>query len=107
MTKKASLADEKAQLKAVAKHADKSGFKPTGGNLSLADAFALQKKDRFWKGKRREGPYKTEAPFAAALRRENLTFIGFPKGTEETIKNLVMAWMYGCKRLEGRRRNRP
>jgi len=86
---KASLADEKAQLKALAKHADKYGLKSAGGNLSLADAFALQKKDRFWKGKRREGPYKTEASFAAALRGEKLTFIGFPKGTEETIKNLV------------------
>jgi hypothetical protein len=84
-----SLADEKAQLKALAKHADKYGFKLAGGNLPLADAFALQKKDRFWKGKRREGPYKTEASFAAALRGEKLTFIGFPKGTEETIKNLV------------------
>ena len=74
--RKGELADEKAQLKAEAEHADEYGFKPTGGNLSLADAFRLQREDRFWKGKRREGPYKSEAAFVAALRREKLTFIG-------------------------------
>lgn len=84
-----SLADEKAQLKALAKHADKYGFKPAGGKLSLADAFRLQSEERFWKGKRREGAYKSKAAFVAALRKEGLTLTGLPKGTEETAKNWV------------------
>ena len=58
-----------------------------GPNLSLADAFQLQKQERYWKGKRREGAYKRARDFFAALRRENLTFTGLPKGTEETVKN--------------------
>ncbi len=81
--------DEKAQLKASAEHADKYGFNPTGGNLPLADAFRLQSEDRFWKARRREGPYKSKAAFVAALRKEGLTFTGLPKGTEETVKNFV------------------
>ena len=67
---RASPASERAQLEAEAKHADAIGVKITGGNLSLADAFHLQKEDRFWKGNRREGPYKSKAGFVAALRKE-------------------------------------
>ena len=51
---RASPASERAQLEAETKHADAIGIKITG-NLSLADAFHLQKEDRFSKGKRREG----------------------------------------------------
>ena len=40
----ASLANERAQLEAEAERADKYGFNLTGGNLSLEDAFHLQKK---------------------------------------------------------------
>ena len=47
----------------------------------------MQKEDRFWKGNRREGPYKRERDFVAALRKEKLTSTGLPKGTEETAKN--------------------
>jgi hypothetical protein len=85
-----SLADEKAQLKALAEHADKYGLKPTGGNLSLTDAFRLQREDRFWKRKRREGPYKRERDFVAALRTENLTWLR-KNGQEETTEKAVEA----------------
>jgi hypothetical protein len=88
---KAQLVDEKAQLEASAKHANEYGFKPTGGDLSLADAFRLQFEDRFWKGKRREGPYKTEASFVAALSKENLTWRRFndvEKTTEKAVEAL-------------------
>ena len=87
---RASPASERAQLEAEAKHADAIGVKITGnlsGNLSLADAFYLQKEERFWKGKRREGPYRRDRDFVAALRKEKRTFTGLPKGTEETPKN--------------------
>ncbi len=81
--KQTRQADEKTELEALAKHYDKYGFKPGGGNLSLADAFRLQQEERFWKGKRREGPYKNKPAFIAALRQERLTFTDLPKGTEE------------------------
>jgi hypothetical protein len=87
---RASPASERAQLEAEAKHADAIGIKITGnlsGNLSLADAFHLQKEDRFSKGNRREGPYKRERDFVAALRKEKLTSTGLRKGTEQTAKN--------------------
>ena len=47
---KASLADERAQLEADAERRDKYGFKPMGRNLSLEDAFLLQKDPRVRKG---------------------------------------------------------
>ena len=53
--------------------------------ISFDHAFELQKQDRFWKGKR-QGAYKTLREFVKALREEGLTFTGFPKGTEETLK---------------------
>lgn len=82
----ASPASERAQLEAEAKHADAIGVKITGnlsGNLSLADAFRSQ--DRFLQG--REVAFKSERGFNDALRKEKLTVIGLPKGTEETPKN--------------------
>jgi hypothetical protein len=88
---KARLADEKAQLQVSAKHADKYGFKLTGGNLSFADGFVLQKDPRVSEGKRREGPYKTEASFVAALRREKLTWRARDGAPEETTPKAVGA----------------
>ena len=78
---RASPASERAQLEAEAKHADAIGVKITG-NLSLADAFRSQ--DRFLQG--REVAFKSERGFNDALRKEKLTVIGLPKGTEETAK---------------------
>ena len=64
---RASWADERAQMYAEAERLDKYGFKLTGENLSLADAFALQ--ERLRKGKR-PGPYKTPRNFEKALREK-------------------------------------
>ena len=88
---KAQLADEKAQLEALAKDADKYEIKLTGENLSLGDAFRLQSEERFWKGKRREGPYKTEKSFVTALRREKLTWRRSDETPEETTRTAVEA----------------
>ena len=82
----ATLANERAQLVAILEHGEAFGLK-IKGNLSLADAFHLQKKERIWKGKRREGPYRRERDFVAALRREKLTWIIF--GAEVTTERAV------------------
>ena len=79
---KASLADERAQLEADAERRDKYGFKLTGGNLSLEDAFLLQKDPRVRKG---QAPYKTLRKFVKALREEGLTRNRFPERTKEMI----------------------
>jgi hypothetical protein len=84
----APLARERAQLEADAERRDKYGFKLKGPNLSLADAFQLQKQERYWKGKRREGAYKRARDFFAALRRENLTWETFD-GVEETTERAL------------------
>jgi hypothetical protein len=85
---RAIVANERAQIYADAERRDKYGFNLLGGNLSLADAFLLQKEERCWKGKR-QGPYKTFREFVKALREEGLTAIPLPKGTEETFKDFV------------------
>ena len=70
---------------AEAERLDKYGFKLTGENLSLADAFALQ--ERLRKGKR-PGPYKTPRNFEKALREKGLIFRRLPKGTKEMLTKL-------------------
>lgn len=59
--------------------------------LSLEDAFRLQSEERFWKGKRREGPYKRKRDFVAALRGQKLTWRRSDKAPEETTEKAVEA----------------
>ena len=84
----ATLADERAQLEAEAERRDKYGFNLTGGNLSLEDAFALQKDARVRKGTR-QAAYKTFRNFVKALREKGLIFRRFPKGTKEMSEKFV------------------
>ena len=80
---KASLANERAQLEADAERREKYGFKPMGRNLSLEDAFLLQKEERIRKG---QAPYKTFGWFVKALREEELTRNRFPERTKDEMK---------------------
>jgi hypothetical protein len=50
-----SLADEKAQLKALAKHADKYGFKPAGGEPLACGRLRLAKERSFLERKTQRG----------------------------------------------------
>lgn len=66
-------------LRIQAARADRLGLRPmAAGNLTMAEAFELQKEERFWRGKRREGAYKSETAFAEALRAAGLRTQPFP-----------------------------
>jgi hypothetical protein len=75
------------ERKMLSEHARQSDLK-SRGNLSLADAFHLQKEDRISKGNRRKGLTDENGILSRSMRKENLTWETFD-GVEETTERAV------------------